>query len=139
MVEGPSADRVRRRGARDTTSRPMLLAEVYNRVAGIRRILAAVRAVCLTCAVPHFRRRPREGGDPVFQSFSDQFANAAAYWMPAFAGMTASFGVSHCLPQISVRPLHLEHGRGRDLEIIALAAAARDRDRERGLIDAVDD
>jgi hypothetical protein len=28
-------------------------------------------------------------GDPVFQSASDLVANAAEYWMPAFAGMTA--------------------------------------------------
>jgi hypothetical protein len=40
-----------------------------------------------SCQQP--QRRPREGGDPVSQSVSVQIADAAAYWMPAFAGMTA--------------------------------------------------
>ena len=31
----------------------------------------------------------RESGDPVFQSVRVSTADAAAYWMPAFAGMTA--------------------------------------------------
>ncbi len=35
------------------------------------------------------------GGDPVFQSVRALIANAAAYWMPAFAGMTAEFEAGH--------------------------------------------
>jgi hypothetical protein len=34
--------------------------------------------------------RPREGGDPVSQSVRELIAIAAAYWMPAFAGMTVA-------------------------------------------------
>jgi hypothetical protein len=30
-----------------------------------------------------------ESGDPVFQSAGDPASDAAEYWMPAFAGMTA--------------------------------------------------
>jgi len=37
---------------------------------------------------PHPQCHHREGGDRVFQSVSDQIASAAAYWMPACAGMT---------------------------------------------------
>jgi hypothetical protein len=29
------------------------------------------------------------GGDPVFQSARTLISDAAAYWMPAFAGMTS--------------------------------------------------
>ena len=39
-------------------------------------------------SMQHFQRRPRESGDPVFQSVGDLVAGAAAYWMPACAGMT---------------------------------------------------
>jgi hypothetical protein len=37
----------------------------------------------------HSQRHPRESGDPVSQSGSAFITDAAAYWMPAFAGMTA--------------------------------------------------
>ncbi len=33
--------------------------------------------------------RTAMGGDPVFQSVRDSTSDAAEYWMPAFAGMTA--------------------------------------------------
>jgi hypothetical protein len=39
-------------------------------------------------------RHPRESGDPVFQSFRVLIADAAAYWMPAFAGMTATYNIN---------------------------------------------
>src|SRR5262249_991609 len=39
-------------------------------------------------------RHPRAGGDPVFQSIRDLLSEAAAYWMPAFAGMTAENGAA---------------------------------------------
>jgi hypothetical protein len=32
--------------------------------------------------------RTAMGGDPVFQSVHGKSADAAAYWIPAFAGMT---------------------------------------------------
>jgi len=35
-------------------------------------------------------RHPRESGDPLSQNLSVFIADAAEYWMPAFAGMSAN-------------------------------------------------